>query len=250
MEDFKIDTNRTALNVKDLEYLAAKFATTSPEAAQQIRQFLKAVSEGYDAATKRVKNTVQVVLDRLGDGEAPRVGAYTGHGNARYDAFFDPDTYADVYYSGKKKYCEHCHAPLMKSTSSMSKLLAGALLDFPNDPNETIHVQELFDRFISAPGGQSKSSNFGKMDHWGLIAAVDSRRTGNWRITQMGLDFRRGKISIPKSVTTFRNYITEVDSELINIKDIKITVETYEDFKESMQQASAEDVEATAPGMI
>lgn len=69
-------------------------------------------------------------------------------------------------------------------------------------------------------GFNASLSDFSKLKHWNLIEETNSR--GHWRITQTGIDFLAGKISVSKYVfIQNNNKIGESHDDLISVYDIK-----------------------------
>jgi hypothetical protein len=63
-------------------------------------------------------------------------------------------------------------------------------------------------------------NNFQKLRFHGLVAKVDNK-LGYWLITRRGGQFLRGEISVPTSVQTFRNKVTDHSEKKVSINDFK-----------------------------
>lgn len=74
--------------------------------------------------------------------------------------------------------------------------------------------------------GGSGVGDFPKLEHWGLIqrqhhqAGDDGKRTsGLWRITEKGIDFIHGRITVPKYALIYNATFLEHAGDPITIKD-------------------------------
>lgn len=96
--------------------------------------------------------------------------------------------------------CSSCGAKLVEYRHGMSKLLAKGLRAFAekygDKPGEIADLG--FD--------YSTRGNFQKLRYFDLVEKVGDPegKGGTWRVTQRGLDFLSGKITIPQSAWTFR----------------------------------------------
>jgi len=64
-------------------------------------------------------------------------------------------------------------------------------------------------------------SNWAHLRYWGLIERPKSDgRGGTWRVTQKGLDFITGKISLRKKVWTWRNKVQREEGPMTRIQDV------------------------------
>ena len=58
--------------------------------------------------------------------------------------------------------------------------------------------------------------DFSRLKNWGLI---NSKKLSSWIITQKGIDFLNGKISIPMRVYVKDHEVVKVSKKMINIDD-------------------------------
>jgi len=112
--------------------------------------------------------------------------------------------------------CEECGAKQIEYCLAFNtglKFVLSRLYDFKNEDNK-----------LSDLGlGFSPRVNASKLKWWGLAFAVendDSRvKKGWWRVTQKGIDFVEGRISIPKYVNHLNNQLTGFSGPQIHFND-------------------------------
>jgi hypothetical protein len=250
--EIKVSTNRTAIRIEDLVHLAQKHMETLPEDKQEVLVgFFKMLDEEIPSLKNRVRNTSTVERDYLGIGEAPRVGSYVGdESSATFAPYFDVDAYEDYYTVGKKRFCEHCHGSLMKSSHGVSKMLDGALrktaIVAKHTPLNYVHRHELCVAFGLIGFGTSQMSNFYKLQYFGLVAKLNGNWSGEWCITQRGLDYLCGKVTIHKRIDTFRGYVTNVSEEMVIISTPKVDIEKHGDFAANASPSTKEERDVVA----
>jgi len=69
----------------------------------------------------------------------------------------------------------------------------------------------------------SQYGNFQKLRFHALIAKFkinDLWTRGEWVLTRRGADFLKGQIQVPVKVQTFRNKVTDHDTELVTVRDV------------------------------
>jgi len=66
---------------------------------------------------------------------------------------------------------------------------------------------------------KNEYNNFQKLRYFGLIEK-DKNHSGNWKMTEQGLDFISGRLLIPTWVKTFRNKIIEKDTSGCFIQEL------------------------------
>lgn len=91
------------------------------------------------------------------------------------------------------------------------------------NPTEWVDVTH----YLVEEGIIASNSNVALLRHWGLLEAIPdavrpdgSGRVGLYRMTQLGFDFVRGQIKIPKYATLYNQELLALSTaELINIRD-------------------------------
>lgn len=73
-----------------------------------------------------------------------------------------------------------------------------------------------------APKYILRSKSLATLHHWGLLESKpnedpDKKGSGFWRLTQMGRDFLRNKITIPKRAFVFDNRLIKFSKEEVNV---------------------------------
>lgn len=90
--------------------------------------------------------------------------------------------------------------------------------------NEWVHVDK-FDYYNTEGKGRARGHNFSEIRYWGLIeqqpASEDSktRTSGCWRITQKGIDFVNGKITVQERIRVFNATFYGFEGKQITIKE-------------------------------
>jgi hypothetical protein len=123
----------------------------------------------------------------------------------------------------EKTLCPCCGASMAIHNHRLSKGLIISLVKFrkaviENNCNE-IHVQSKL-KFT-----YSEYCNFQKLRYHGLIAKVKDKETGErkfgvWLLTRRGNQFCKSEITLPESVSTFRNRIVERSIAKVSISYI------------------------------
>lgn len=116
---------------------------------------------------------------------------------------------------------------------------AAALINFYRkfDHNSYHHKSELASKRDSAPTFFG-SGEFAKLSLWGLIEekikddSSDKRTSGYWKITQKGIDFVHGKLSVPKYIRTFNSHTYGSVGENVYIQDCLGEKFSYQDLME------------------
>ena len=70
---------------------------------------------------------------------------------------------------------------------------------------------------------QGEYTNFAKLAYWGLARKANpnnSERGGMWKITDTGMRFITGQISLPKKLWVYRNEVVLRESKQVGIEDI------------------------------
>jgi len=92
----------------------------------------------------------------------------------------------------------------------------------------------------------SQRTNSQKLAYWGLAVPVkqteeQSKKRGWWAITQKGIDFIEGRISIPKHAITRRGDIVGFEGEQIYLEDVKDGYQFRYEFKEQARSQLSGD---------
>jgi len=113
----------------------------------------------------------------------------------------------------RKNFCGTCGAKIVEYRHSLSKPLIIGLRKL-ND-NSPCNLRELHLT-------RNQWDNFQKLRYWDLVSKYyegGKRSGGVWKITERGRLFLGGKISIDRSVYTFRGERTRYCGEEISIED-------------------------------
>ena len=87
------------------------------------------------------------------------------------------------------------------------------------------HAFAWIDVPLQAPRQIIKNRNYGRLAHWGLIEAKQNdddptkKDSGLWRLTQKGLAFVTGNLTVPKHVMLYNNIAEGFSEEHTKIKD-------------------------------
>lgn len=101
-----------------------------------------------------------------------------------------------------------------------------------------------FDQYISVPEilTDKKYNDVTKLYHWGLIEPLlarredGSKRVGMWRMTQKGIAFVEGRISVDKNVFVYNNKVYRKSEEKASIKDCLGDKFSYEDLMSDVKE--------------
>lgn len=107
-------------------------------------------------------------------------------------------------------------------TSSMAYCLIALANKTKCEPDHFMHVRDLGSDLRSAHF--FGSGDFAKLLYWDLIATMSSKDTskrssGMWCITQKGVDFVLGKITVPKNALLYDGKLIGLVGKPLNIKD-------------------------------
>lgn len=105
--------------------------------------------------------------------------------------------------------CELCDAKIIKYRHSLNKALAKGLIILHKKYNGFSSLNEMSELNFN------QKNNFQKLKYWGL---VHKNSNGVWTITDSGIAFVTGNISVYKTVVTYRNKTIEFDGEKITIE--------------------------------
>jgi hypothetical protein len=115
------------------------------------------------------------------------------------------------------KRCPECDAKMVEYRHSLSRSLASCLHVFANRGG-TIEFSQVNDEMTF-----NQKNNFQKLQYWGLITKifdVDGRVEGLWSLTPGGYQFLQGRVSVSKSVWTYRNKVSRFDGDQVFITDL------------------------------
>jgi hypothetical protein len=122
--------------------------------------------------------------------------------------------------SGKGKkpvpICETCGAKMVKYKHSISIPLVKALTALMETGIEPVHLYHLKLTY-------NEESNFHKLRYFDLVEPyyTDGERVGGvWFITQLGIDFLRGKAEIRKSAWSYRSEWVGWEGKLVKVTDV------------------------------
>lgn len=80
----------------------------------------------------------------------------------------------------------------------------------------------------------NQRDNFQKLRYWNLVRksynAEGKRIGGHWEITELGLRFVNGEISMPQSAITYRGEVVEYKGENKYFSDVKELYKRSEDY--------------------
>lgn len=120
---------------------------------------------------------------------------------------------------GKIEYCQHCGAKMVAYKHTINKGMAGSLLRAYSVVRPGTQIK------VSSLGlTHNQQANWQKLRYWGLIDFCynenGTRDDGWWVVTEKGMEFVEGKISIPKNVKTYRKDVTWQSEEQLWFKDV------------------------------
>ena len=118
---------------------------------------------------------------------------------------------------GHKKICEHCGATMVEYKHGLSKGLIRSLAIVAVAFKDT-EPHEIKDMGLD----YTNRCNFQKLRYWGLVEKVGDKdsKGGLWRITENGMAFVSGELSVPKFVWTYRGDIDRYEGKDIWITDV------------------------------
>ncbi len=67
--------------------------------------------------------------------------------------------------------------------------------------------------------------NFQKLKYWDLVKQVGGKKSGIWQITTVGIQFVEERITLQKSVWTYRGEVRRSSGHTVSINDIKVKEE-------------------------
>jgi len=117
---------------------------------------------------------------------------------------------------------------------SINRTMANSLMWLslaPTDNEDWVDIPSIAPRWLV------RSNQLPTLKWWGLVErrpnGKDSKNkhSGMWRITQLGIDFVYGKVSIPKKVFTYNDVVQSVSPENVFIKDC---FKDYFDYRDLM----------------
>jgi hypothetical protein len=135
-----------------------------------------------------------------------------------------------------KKFCDHCGAKIVEYKHSFSAALAHGLYEL-FCVKEPINIKYL---------GLTRNQwdNFQKLRYWGLVEKAvneEGRRiAGHWSMTEKGIDFIKGRITIPKSVWTFRGDSVRFEGDSCYFLDVHDT--SYQQREDYVNSAVAHQI--------
>lgn len=113
------------------------------------------------------------------------------------------------------EFCHYCGAKMKEYPFTLRKGIVRALVKWYK--KNGLEYGKKADVKLS----RGEYSNWAHLRYWGLIEALPGDgRGGTWRVTQKGLDFITGKISLRKKVWTWRNKIQREEGQLTYIQDV------------------------------
>ena len=115
----------------------------------------------------------------------------------------------DDSLTAKNLYCPLCDEKMNSYWHSINIPLMDALKKL-YEAGGVAHLRDLDLTF-------SQKTNFQKL-HYFDLATTDG--SGEYTITNTGVDFILGKIKIPKKIRTYRNEIVEKSDEIAGVKDV------------------------------
>ena len=117
-----------------------------------------------------------------------------------------------------KRICEYCGAKIVQYKHGLSKSLMRVLYRIIKDCNGEVGIFE----FKNIKLSYNEGSNFQKLRYWGLIEKVgdDEGKGGTWMLTQTGLSFACGELSLQKFAKTYRGELVCHEGEDVKIEDI------------------------------
>ena len=109
-----------------------------------------------------------------------------------------------------KKHCPHCGAPMVEYKHGLSKGLCRSLA------RVALRFKDTEPHDINDMGmDYNHRCNFQKLQYWELIERVGDpdSKGGLWRITDKGMEFLKGNISVPRFVWTYRGQVVRFEGE-------------------------------------
>lgn len=120
----------------------------------------------------------------------------------------------------KDCFCDKCGAKVVEYKHSLSKGLLRCLFRMAQAGGVPVRISTL--KLTHA-----QQANFQKLRYWNVVAKVDIsddgtaiQKDGVWKLTDLGWDFIREKIRLPKSVWTYRADVVRYDGEEILFSEV------------------------------
>jgi hypothetical protein len=117
---------------------------------------------------------------------------------------------------------------------SLSKgIVSGLVRLHSRSPDKPINLKEI-------GLNRNQWDNFQKLKYWDLVTQVEvdgKKKKGIWVITERGVSFLMGEVSVNKSVWTYRGEFKKYDGDMITIYDVSDVA--YKQREEYADEASA-----------
>lgn len=116
----------------------------------------------------------------------------------------------------ESEHCPHCGAGMKIHKQSLSLGLVNTFITFcravKGRMSTSLHLQD------DVGLDKNQYNNFQKLKYFGLVEK-DPNRTGNWIVTEKGIGFVSGRVTVPAVVKTFRNKVIEKGPRMAFISD-------------------------------
>lgn len=134
--------------------------------------------------------------------------------------------FSENLFAGIKQYCPTCDRQALLTKSCLNSTLVWMLIrlyrvslrDF-NKPREWVHINKF------SPRQHSSGRNFCIVHHWGLAISKsaapeeDKKTAGEWRLSEIGVEFIKREIRIPKYLFIFNNKVVRKGTDMWGIDD-------------------------------
>ena len=117
---------------------------------------------------------------------------------------------------GKKVKCPCCGHEVRWYKKTLCQRLVGEAYEIYNYVNWKFGAFSFREVFKD---DHHKVNDAQKLKYFGLIRKVDNN--GLWKITQKGIDFLRGDISIPRAVWVYKNEVQMEDDVYVHVGEVE-----------------------------
>lgn len=135
------------------------------------------------------------------------------------DLFHNKTIFINDLLKGEKKDCPCCGRNAQIYQRRLHHTAAKKLIDLYRlgGDKDYVHTSRLVER------GETSIGDFSKAKYWDLIheAPADSgikKTSGLWRLTEKGVSFVRGQVTIPRTVQIFDDRVFGFSGDLVSIQ--------------------------------
>ena len=136
------------------------------------------------------------------------------------DLFGQRDRFLADIRNGEKKDCPCCGRYAQVYSRRIHKTIAQKLVHLHRlgGAQAYVHTSNL------VFAGEAGVGDFSKAKYWGLIEEaknenIGKRNSGHWKLTQKGIDFVQGRITIPARAIVFDDRVLDFAGEQVSIRE-------------------------------